>query len=50
MELVWLLDFVTLAECSVFSRAAEIRNVTQPAFTRRIKKLEYAVGTVLFDR
>ncbi|MFN3275351.1 MAG: LysR substrate-binding domain-containing protein [Paracoccus sp. (in: a-proteobacteria)] len=50
MELIWLVDFVTLAECSVFSRAAARRNVTQPAFTRRIKKLEYALGAVLIDR
>lgn len=50
VELVWLQDFVVLANCGVFSRAAEKRNVTQPAFTRRIKKLEYAVGAQLFDR
>jgi DNA-binding transcriptional LysR family regulator len=40
VEIKWLEDFVTLAETSSFSRAAEIRNVTQPAFSRRIKQLE----------
>ena len=50
MELVWLRDFVMLAEVPVFSRAAARRNVTQPAFTRRIQKLEYALGAVLIDR
>ncbi|WP_202905556.1 LysR family transcriptional regulator [Cypionkella psychrotolerans] len=40
MELKWLEDFVTLADCSSFSRAAEMRNITQPAFSRRIKQLE----------
>ena len=40
MEIKWLEDFVTLADTSSFSRAAELRNVTQPAFSRRIKQLE----------
>ncbi|OCW59505.1 LysR family transcriptional regulator [Hoeflea olei] len=50
MELKWLEDFVTLAETSSFSRAAEIRNVTQPAFSRRIKQLEVWLGTPLINR
>ncbi|WP_052161280.1 LysR substrate-binding domain-containing protein [Hoeflea sp. BAL378] len=50
MELKWLEDFVTLADTSSFSRAAEIRNVTQPAFSRRIKQLEVWLGTPLINR
>lgn len=50
MELSWLEDFLTLAEAGSFSRAAELRHVTQPAFSRRIRALEEWVGTPLFDR
>ncbi len=50
MELNWLEDFLALAECGNFSRAAEGRNLTQPAFSRRIRALEDWVGTPLFDR
>lgn len=50
MEIKWLEDFVTLAETSSFSRAAEIRNVTQPAFSRRIKQLETWLGAPLISR
>lgn len=50
MEISWLQDFIVLSQTGVFARAAEKRNVTQPAFTRRIKRLEYAIGTDLVDR
>lgn len=50
MELKWLEDFVTLAEASSFSRAAQARHVTQSAFSRRIKQLEAWVGTPLISR
>lgn len=50
MQLEWLEDFLTLAEERNFSRAAEHRNVTQPAFGRRIRSLEEWVGTPLFIR
>lgn len=50
MEIKWLEDFVTLAETSSFSRAAELRNVTQPAFSRRIKQLEAWLGATLISR
>ncbi|MBP2291782.1 LysR family transcriptional regulator [Azospirillum rugosum] len=50
MELNWLEDFLALAECGNFSRAAEGRHLTQPAFSRRIRALEDWVGTPLFDR
>ncbi|PKU24171.1 LysR family transcriptional regulator [Telmatospirillum siberiense] len=50
MELSWLEDFLALANCANFSRAAELRNMTQPALSRRIRALEDWVGAPLFDR
>lgn len=50
MDINWLTDFVCLAKTLNFSRAAEERNVTQPAFSRRIKSLETWVGVALLDR
>ena len=50
MELSWLEDFLALASHKTFSRAAEARNVTQPAFSRRIQSLEAWIGTHLFVR
>lgn len=50
MELDWLKDFLALAEQKTFSRAAEVRHVSQPAFSRRIRALEEWVGTSLFVR
>lgn len=50
MEFNWLKDFETLAACRNFSRAAEERHVSQPAFSRRIRALENAVGVELINR
>ncbi|WP_119152987.1 LysR family transcriptional regulator [Caldimonas tepidiphila] len=50
METKWLEDFVSLAETRSFSRSAQLRHVTQPAFSRRIQALEAWVGTDLVDR
>jgi LysR family transcriptional regulator, hypochlorite-specific transcription factor HypT len=50
MELVWLEDFLALAEARNFSRAADARNVTQPAFSRRIKAFEAWIGADMFER
>jgi DNA-binding transcriptional LysR family regulator len=50
MDLDWLKDFLALAEQKTFSRAAEARSVTQPAFSRRIRALEDWIGTPLFLR
>lgn len=44
IETKWLYDFLTLEKCRNFSQAAIIRNVSQPAFSRRIRALEHAVG------
>jgi DNA-binding transcriptional LysR family regulator len=43
-------DALALIECGSLSRAAARRNVTQPAFSRRIKSLEDWVGAPLLTR
>lgn len=50
MNLSWLDDFLALASTGNFSRAAEDRHMTQPAFGRRVRALEEWLGTELFDR
>jgi Transcriptional regulator len=50
MDLRWLNDFLALAETENFSRAAERRHITQPAFSRRIQSLEEWMGAPLFRR
>ncbi len=50
MDSNWLVDFVCLGRTLNFSRAAEERNVTQSAFSRRIRSLESWVGAPLVDR
>ncbi len=50
METKWLEDFVSLAETRSFSRSAQLRHVTQPAFSRRIQSLEAWAGIALVDR
>ncbi len=50
MDVSWLQDFLALAETGNFSRAAALRNITQPAFSRRIRLLEDWVGAALVDR
>lgn len=46
----WLEDFVSLAETNSFSRSAQLRHVSQPAFSRRIQALEHWAGADLVDR
>ena len=50
MKLTWLEDFLELVDSSTFSAAAQRRNVTQPAFSRRIRMLEDWLGVELVDR
>ncbi|WP_375748742.1 LysR substrate-binding domain-containing protein [Vibrio sp. HN007] len=50
IETKWLRDFITLAELGSFSQAASARNITQPAFSRRIKSLESELNLTLIDR
>jgi DNA-binding transcriptional LysR family regulator len=42
--------FIAVAETGSFSRAAALLNLTQPAVTKRIQRLEAGLGTALFDR
>jgi LysR family transcriptional regulator, hypochlorite-specific transcription factor HypT len=50
MESKWLEDFLSLAETNSFSKSAQLRHVTQPAFSRRIQALETWLGADLIDR
>lgn len=50
IEFIWLEDFIALASTGNFTRAAEERHSSQPAFSRRIRALEEWVGTPLVDR
>ena len=50
MDIEWLEDFLVLSDLSSFTRAAQTRNVTQSAFSRRIRSLEEWIGIPLVDR
>jgi len=50
MDINWLRDFVCLGRTLNFTRAAEERNITQSAFSRRIRSLENWIGVPLIDR
>ncbi|GFM50225.1 LysR substrate-binding domain-containing protein [Pseudomonas capsici] len=50
MQIKWLDDLLAIAEWKNFSRAAEVRCVTQSALSRRIRSLEEWVGVELVDR
>ncbi|MCC2595963.1 LysR family transcriptional regulator [Pusillimonas sp. MFBS29] len=50
MKLAWIEDLLTLVDAGTFSRAAVLRNITQPAFSRRIQLLEAWLGVELIDR
>lgn len=50
MQTAWLEDLLALSETRSFTRAAERRHLTQPAFGRRIRSLEQWAGTELVLR
>jgi len=50
LELKWLEDFLAVAETGNFTRAAQVRNTSQAAFSRRIQQLEGWLGVALIDR
>lgn len=50
MDTKWLEDFVALSKSRNMFQAAEARNVTHPAFGRRIKALEEWAGVPLVER
>lgn len=50
MNLQFLEDMLVLLEEGSLNRAAARRNVTQPAFSRRVRAVEDWIGTPLLDR
>lgn len=50
MNLDWFNDLAMIAETGNFSRAAAFNNISQSAFSRRIKALEAWTGARLVDR
>ena len=50
MNIRWLQDFITLADCQKFTVAAQISLSSQAAFSRRIQQLEQYLDVALFDR
>lgn len=50
MELCWIEDFLALVDLQHFTLAAARRCTTQPAFSRRLQRLEAWLGCPLIDR
>lgn len=50
VNISWFKDLGNLAQTGNFSQAAQLGNVSQPAFSRRIRALEAWVGATLVDR
>ncbi|HMO09173.1 MAG TPA: LysR family transcriptional regulator [Paracoccaceae bacterium] len=50
MRLEWIEDILAVAEHGSFQAACQKRNVSQPAFSRRIRQIEQSLGVALFDR
>lgn len=50
MRLDWLEDLVAVLEAGSLTDAARSRNISQPAFSRRLRAAEDALGTELIDR
>jgi DNA-binding transcriptional LysR family regulator len=50
VRLEWIDDILAVAEAGSIQRAAERRRLTQPAFSRRLRAIEAAIGAPLLDR
>lgn len=50
MRYDWIADILAVIDAGSFARAAEARNITHSAFTRRIDAIEAQLGGRLFDR
>ena len=49
-EFIDLKAFIAVAELGSFNRAAKALNLSQPALSRRIQKLEESLGATLLER
>lgn len=50
MKLEWIDDLIAIAETASLTNAADRRNVTQPAFSRRLRIIEDYLGADMVDR
>lgn len=50
LDVRWLQDLIVIAETRNFTRASQIRHVTQSGLSRRIQSLEHWVGSPIIDR
>lgn len=50
MKLVWVQDFLAVADTGALSHAAALRHSSQPALSRRIQAFEQWLGVDLIDR
>jgi LysR family transcriptional regulator, hypochlorite-specific transcription factor HypT len=50
LDIRWLEDLIAIAETRNFTKASEIRNVTQSGLSRRVQALEHWAGVPLIDR
>lgn len=50
MDVGWIDDLIAIEEKGSLSKAAEARNVTQPAFSRRITAIEHWFGAGIVNR
>lgn len=50
MDAKWLDDFLAVAQCQSFTRAARLRSTSQSGLSRRIQSLEQWAGAPLVDR
>jgi DNA-binding transcriptional LysR family regulator len=50
LDIRWLEDLMAIAETRNFTKASEIRNVTQSGLSRRVQALEHWAGVPLIDR
>lgn len=50
MDFGWIDDLIAIERTGSLSKAAELRNVTQPAFSRRIASIEHWLGASIVNR
>lgn len=50
LEIRWIEDLIALEQENSISQAAELRHVTQSAFSRRIQNIETALGFQILKR